>query len=277
MLSFNISVKGHDLPNDFPYQIIPATKGYLNIKNVKSYKKKHNPGIIIHFNYLLRPFTQLTKSHEQLYMYVQLANRLGSKHLLCHLPNTLMEFQNFEKGYHCLIDSIYTQCKYDGELLLEIPSWQKSLIDTFTGTYRENILKYFQPLLELLKKEDKPVKIILDTAHLYNNGCTSLEDFRYTMNILRGFLSDYIHFNGNQKEPYTNDKHIAFFNQDENHMAKNFKDYDLFVKYCIGKFNILICENNFTRYPIVQEYFDYAQKNGVKIIPTPDEGKYYLS
>ena len=271
MLSFNISVKGHDLPNDFPYQIIPATKGYLNIKNVKSYKKKHNPGIIIHFNYLLRPFTQLTKSHEQLYMYVQLANRLGSKHLLCHLPNTLMEFQNFEKGYHCLIDSIY------GELLLEIPSWQKSLIDTFTGTYRENILKYFQPLLELLKKEDKPVKIILDTAHLYNNGCTSLEDFRYTMNILRGFLSDYIHFNGNQKEPYTNDKHIAFFNQDENHMAKNFKDYDLFIKYCIGKFNILICENNFTRYPIVQEYFDYAEKNGVKIIPTPDEGKYYLS
>ena len=87
-------------------------------------------------------------------MYVQLANRLGSKHLLCHLPNTLMEFQNFEKGYHCLIDSIYTQCKYDGELLLEIPSWQQSLCESFTGTYRENIQKYFQPLIELLKNED---------------------------------------------------------------------------------------------------------------------------
>ena len=41
MLTFNISTKGFDLPNDFPYQIFPS-KGYLSGKLISWFHNKTN-------------------------------------------------------------------------------------------------------------------------------------------------------------------------------------------------------------------------------------------
>lgn len=277
MLTFNISTKGFDLPNDFPYQIFPS-KGYLSGKLISWFHNKTNPDIVIHVNCILRPFSNQGEKHRyQLKNYVSLAKKLGSKHILCHLPNTEVEFKNIEKGYEILKDEIYNVCGFDGEILLEIPSWRECLINSFKNMDpKERFIEYFTPILTKLKDEKRPIRIILDTAHLYNNGCNCLEDFKFIVKFLRPFLSEYIHLNGDQNEPYTNDIHIPFFMKEGNHMAQHMKDYDEVIRYIINEFKILICENNFTKCPCVNEYFEYAKKEKIPIIPQPKEGKYHL-
>lgn len=286
MISFNISVSDHKLPENIPYQIMPTTRGYLTLDAVMKYAEINNEDIVIHVNYIMRPFSDnavvtRSKCFEQLSLYAILANRLNCRHILIHLPSSLSEFNNYIKGMQTIIDAIYTHQKYTGEVLLEISAWTKTLVDYLKrmtdGSYREMFKVYITPIIEALKSTKHPIKIIIDTAHIYNNGCTTYDDYIFTYNTLKLHLSDYIHLNGNVKPPFTSDEHIPFFTSTGNHMNTGFTQYTKMLSHVFSNFRVCICENSFGKYPVLEQYYKFASKNKLSIIPKPNEGNYVLA
>lgn len=293
MLTFDIHDVDYHIPRYIPHQIKPKKNDYLSYKYINKFKG-HNRNCVIHVGYDITPFLKTKHKKEktmaiQLRMYKKLANKLNAGYILIHLPNSLKKLRNFKNGLE-LIDRMIVSDEiepYNGIILLEITCFHLDLIEYLTDNYKINDYKvvihnYFKEILPHIGAFGGRIKIILDTAHLYGNGCVTFELYMHTVNILGEHLADIIHLNGNVNETYTHDEHIPFivFN-DRNKIYKSFGEdgYNNLLRDVFARNKIVISENKFHKYPDItyDTYKEWCDKHNYKIIGSPSECKYALN
>lgn len=284
MLTFNISVGNHKLPTNIPFQIIPNTRSYLDRKHLIPYSGG-NPDCVIHVGYPIIPFlgsalTPQSRISEQLTIYTELAKKINAGYILIHLPKSQQEFINFKGGLQLIINQVLSS-SWKGTVLLETEPFTKNMYLLMKGkSFREMFQEYFNIILPMIEHTKGRIKIILDTAHVFACGCTTLEDFIFIEELCGKNLADVIHFNGNVAGIHESDEHIPFFvTTSENKLARTFgDDYEKLIKHIFSKYRIVISENNFTKYKNINysSYAEWAKNNNVKIIPSPIDGNYAL-
>lgn len=288
MLTFNVSVDDHNLPTNMPYQIIPNTRTYLTGTNVGWYSGG-NGDTVIHVGYPIKPFTNKalepgSKIHEQLLLYKELALRLHSNYILIHLPYSVNEFINFRDGLILIINTLIngSKPKWTGTVLLEMPSFCKDLQKhlNIKEDFQTAITNYFEYILECLDACNGRIKIILDTAHMYANGCDTIEKYMFITNMCQKHLADVIHLNGNIKETFESDEHIPFINYtNQNKIYKSYgkENYEKMLEHVFKTYRIIVSENNFTKYDYTyNDYAAWAKSKNVHIVPPPNVNKYVL-
>ena len=112
ILSFNFSVtnKKELAKCKDPFQIMPATHNYIQNSHIQNYVGIQNPNILIHMNYVTRMFSSngLEKDSTIRYslrQYAKLADKIGTKDILIHMPKSLQEWNNFILGYKIIHDT----------------------------------------------------------------------------------------------------------------------------------------------------------------------------
>lgn len=292
MLTFNISVADHNLPKDIAYQIIPNSRSYLNHSIIEKYSGGSS-NCVIHVGYPILPFSSkaldpLSKIPNQLSLYKELAIKLNSKYILIHLPRSLNEFCNFKAGLQLIAKHILSNkiTKWNGTVLLETCCFtndlRKYLSEHSAGSYESVMKVYFDNILPYIEVCKNRVKIILDTAHIYANGCDSFNAYMYTINLCENHLANVIHLNGNVNPIFSSDEHIPFIDYTtKNKLHESFgdKDYKNMIEDAFNRFEIVISENNFEKYPNYgyEAYAEWCTKNNKAIIPSPTVAKYVLS
>jgi hypothetical protein len=232
-----------------------------------------------------------SKVSEQLLIYKELAVKLNSKYILIHLPKSSVEHTNFKAGLQLIVNQLIknTTPAWDGTVLLEVVPLTLEMISSISRQYAnmpysEFLEAYFKPILEPLSKvAGDRIKIVLDTAHLLAFGCKTLEDFLHTEKYLEKYLTkDVIHLNGNVAGPFMSDEHIPFIvaNEKYNQIVKHFtlENYSKLLMHIFENYRIVVSENNFTKYTTFtyKTYKEWADKNRIPIIPSPEDAKYEL-
>ena len=261
ILTFNISVSNKKKIASYkdPFQIMPATVNYIKDSDIESYKNIKNDKILIHLNYITRIFS--TKGLEKdsqirfsLRQYGKLADKIGTKNILIHMPKSLQEWNNFVLGYKIIHDELLTK---DYIIHFEITSWAKDLQIYFgKDEDRESVIyKYYNVLFETAKSfnDMKNIKIVIDTAHMFANGC----DEDTIIKIIEKYKDkmDYIHWNGNIKQMYTSDSHVPIFSKESKMSFEKISEYVSKIdKICICE----ITKDNATD----EEWKEYCDKYG---------------
>lgn len=293
MLTFNISVGDHKLPENFPYQIIPNSRSYLYPKTITQYAGGSDK-VVIHVGYPIRPFSDKamqpdSKIPDQLRLYKQLAIKLNAGYILIHLPTSLTELINFKAGLQLIATHILSnkEFKWNGKVLLETPCFIQDLQKYLrqkegVETYEDTISTYFSFILPFVNVCKGRVQIILDTAHIFANGCDSLEKYMFTVNLCGKHLARVIHLNGNVNPMFLSDEHIPFFDQtSKNKIFEAFgkDDYNKLIEDAFKRYEIIISENNFDKYEDYdyETYRKWANEHKYSIIPSPLEGRYVLT
>ena len=293
MLTFNISVGNHKLPEGFPYQIIPNSRSYLYPKTISQYSGGSN-NVVIHVGYPIRPFSDSamqpdSKIPDQLRLYKQLAIKLNAGYILIHLPTSLTELINFKAGLQLIATHILSNkdFKWNGIVLLETPCFTQDLRKYLiqkegVKTYEESISTYFSYILPFVAVCKSRVQIILDTAHIFANGCDSLDKYVCTVNLCGKYLARVIHLNGNVNAMYSSDEHIPFFDYtSKNKVFEAFGEdnYNKMIEDAFKRYDIIISENNFDKYEEYnyEAYKKWADEHKFSIIPNPIMGRYAIT
>ena len=242
-LTFNFSVsnKSKLIGYTEPYQIMPATINYIKDSDIEKYKNISNPKILIHLNYITPMFS--TKGIEKgssvrfsLRQYRHLADKLGTKNILVHMPKSLQEWNNFKMGFKIVYDELLSK---DYDVHFEITSWSKDLHKEFGKEADQRVQvveKYFKALLDEAKALDvsRHVHIVIDTAHMFANGCTE-DDI---IEVIKKYDSKikYLHWNGNVRPMYATDSHAPIFSE------ASLLPYDKISKVVARMNKICVCE-----------------------------------
>ena len=159
ILTFNFSVANRKLLSEYhePFQIMPATQNLVQDKDIEKYVDISNPNILIHMNYITRMFSSKalekgTMIRHSLRQYHKLADKIGTKDILIHMPQSLMEWNNFELGFR----SIYEELIKDTDLVIhfEITAWSKDLHTFFETLPSKSATKKVSSRKSKAKKTD---------------------------------------------------------------------------------------------------------------------------
>lgn len=221
VLTFNLSVSDKDniASVSEPFQMMPATRTIMSDKQIEAYKNAANDKIILHMNYVTRVFKPEaieveSKERYSLRQYVKLATKLGTRNILLHLPCSSNEMSNLGIGMKVMHDEIIRKNMI---LHLEIPSWTKEYIkelglnaSTSEGNGTEAVIEYLTKVLKIIESFPKDsCFIVLDTAHMFANGCEA-DDMIRIVQKFRPFMR-YLHLNGNVNYKFTSDSHVPMF------------------------------------------------------------------
>ena len=266
ILTFNASVSNKSVISDLesvPFQIMASTRNYLSDSTINNYPESHNPNLLLHMNYITRPFNDNaieTNSRERasLRQYVKLAQRTGTQDILIHMPSNLTEYRNMAQGFRVISDEL---TKHNIIVHFEIAPWSQELISYFKlQEHPEAVDEFIDKVIARFNKFPKgSFMIVFDTAHLYALGCEAEEQIRL-FHKYKQYMK-YCHLNGNVNSKYTSDSHAPIMST-----KSKLKNYEQ-LSAEIAKLN-LICVAEITKYGKQWgEWEDYAKKYGFKIIP----------
>ena len=265
-LTFNLSTKNKKIFDEeyFQkeyYQIMPSTQRVLTMSTIDSYPQINNPNILILMNYITYVFN--VKSIENnsiarrsLQMYNRLADKLGTKNILIHMPKSKKEFEYLKFGLQVIYDELISKGK---TLQFEIVPWDKELQELFN--LRDDPIKAIKRFLNIIIKNsfDKNFNIVFDTAHLHalgldgNSMCELID--HYLMYV------SYIHLNGNMNSMFTSDKHAIIFSN----ANKFVNSIDPIVRYCSE--HKLVCVMEITQERTKYEnYKIFANRYGFRLV-----------
>lgn len=271
ILTFNLSVKNKEIFNDkyFQneyYQIMPSTQRLLTMNTIDNYPEINNPNILIHMNYITYIFNEKSIENNStprrsLQMYNRLADKLGTKNILIHMPKSKKEFEYLKFGLQVIYDELISKGKV---LQFEIVPWDKELQELFK--LRENPIKAINGFLSIIIKNIsnnelfiKNFSIVFDTAHLHALGL----DGNDMCKIIDPYLNycQYVHLNGNMNSMFSSDKHAIIFSN----LNKFIKTIDPIVKYCFE--HKLICVMEITQERTKYDnYKIFAKKYGFRLV-----------
>ena len=176
-------------------------------------------------NYITHVFSSKAVTNDSsvrhsLRMYVKLANILGTKDILIHLPASVDEWNNLAFGLGVIKDEIIDRgCV----IHLEIPSWSKDLLAHFNAVKGGDPIAYMTDYLDAVldyceEFNEGTYMLVPDTAHLWANGCVKFEHFEH---VLLGYSQyiKYIHLNGNLVDPFKMDTHTPIFDSKYNKLS----------------------------------------------------------
>ncbi len=266
ILTFNASVTNRKVVTEItsPFQIMPSTRTHLSDATIASYPVSNNENLLIHMNYITRPFgdnaiesdSRVRYSFRQ---YCKLIKRLNTKDLLIHMPCSLSELRNLNEGLMIIYDEL---CKNGVHVHLEIAPWNQEIIKHFNLT-RENSLdvmrNFINQILDACAQFGDCFSIVLDTAHLFANGC----DVEKQLTLFREYREHmkYAHLNGNINRMFTSDSHVPIW-----HDSNKIKDWELLSSE-LSKLN-LICIAEITKLGRnYDDWEDYALGYGFDIVP----------
>ena len=266
ILTFNLSVsnKRNIATINEPFQIMPTTQNYLTTKAINNYVECHNPGIILHMNYITKIFKKEAIEHgsnERLSLsrYATLAKKLGTKNILIHLPFSENELEHLGIGFKIMKDELIDK---GITVHLEITAWCKSLLQSLKAQQydpKEQVSNFITNVITYMNAfPPESFYIVFDTAHMFSNGC-EVDDMIYIMNKFRDKIR-YIHLNGNLNPKYTSDAHAPLFSS-----KSKITNWEKLAKYCASLGVICIAEVT----KINAEWKDwerFAATNGFKLV-----------
>lgn len=267
VLTFNISCKDKKFISNLeePVQIMPMSRGYIKDSILKlynkysekensNYDKKLDKKLLVHAAYPIlifnsRCFETENKIVDSLKTYFKLCDKIGASHFLVHGPKSTSEYANFELGLKLLKD-LQIESKTNVKICIEMPSFTKEFLNSDIDFDFKFFEEYFNLIISF------GFEIVLDTAHLWNNGLDTIHMIR----LLKNYENDYtwIHFNGNSKEQFTSDKHVPMFSQDN-----KIQDCEKLIKVCSELGKICVCE---IVYKNLSEWKNFAQKYDFNLI-----------
>lgn len=214
-LSFNMSVKDRKavINNNDAFQVMPATRNFITDNIINTYPQGHNPKILIHMNYVTKPFMERafengSRERFSLRQYGKLADKLGTKNILIHLPESITEWNNTFLGL-----SIINEELHDYIIHLEIPSFSREFINHLKlrlDNALDVLVQYLDVVIKYINEKCQfKFKIVFDTAHLHANGLI-VDDMIELMNKYKEHI-EYIHLNGNINYMLTPDSHVPIF------------------------------------------------------------------
>jgi len=266
ILTFNASVSNKKVISDLesvPFQIMATTRNYLTKAMISNYPETHNPNLLLHMNYITRPFNDNaieTNSRERasLRQYALLAQRTGTHDILIHMPANLTEYINMAQGFRVISDELIKQ---NMVVHLEIAPWTQELINHLK--LQENpqvVVEFLDKVISRFNKFPKDsFKIVFDTAHLYALGYEAEEQIKL-FHKYRQYMK-YCHLNGNVNAKYTSDSHAPIMSS-----KSKIKNWEL-LSAEIAKMD-LICIAEITKFGKQWgEWEDYAKKFKFQLIP----------
>lgn len=171
-----------------------------------------------------------------LQQYVKLANKLGTRNILIHMPYSKDEMFNVGDGFKVIYDELL---KKEMVVHLEITAWCKNLMDELkihNSNPREYVSNYLTKIVNYMNIfPSGKFYVVFDTAHLFADGC-EVDDMIFIMEKFRGMIK-YIHLNGNINGKFTSDSHVPLFS------SKNkIKNWEKLSKYCASLNVVCIAE-----------------------------------
>ena len=268
VLTFNASVSNKKVIKDLesePFQIMASTRNYLTNQTISTYPQTHNPNLLLHMNYITRVFNNNaieTNSRERfsLQQYAKLAERVGTKDILIHMPCNVIEVNNVAQGLSIIHDELLTR----GIVVhLEIAAWTQELITARKIRSRKDVVNYISEFVDLIIRHMEKYKagsfmIVFDTAHLYAIGAEA-KDQMQLFNKYRKYMK-YCHLNGNVNGKLTSDSHAPIMSD-----KSKLSDWEELSTF-IAKLG-LICVAEVTKYGKTwEDWKDYAEEFGFNII-----------
>ena len=261
-LTFNVSVSNKKVIKDLedqPFQIMASTRNYLTNQTIVSYPKTQNPNLLLHMNYITRVFNNNaieTNSKERfsLQQYAKLAERVGTKDILIHMPCNPIEVKNIAQGLSIINDELLS---HGLTVHLEIAPWTQELITARKIRARKDVVSYVSEFIDevikhMNKYKDEQFMIVFDTAHLYALGAEA-KDQTQLFAKYRKWMK-YCHLNGNVNSKLTSDSHAPIMSD-----KSKLKDWETLSSF-ISRLG-LICVAEVTKYGKTwQEWEDYAKE-----------------
>lgn len=222
-----------------PFQIMPGGRKCLSTAELATFEEMKNENILIHMSYITRPFSSDISAITKLNIKncVKLAHRLGTHHILIHMPSNINEYTSFAVGLDFLFKEV---CDKGCLLHLETNPLSKELRN-YLGIDKTNAadkyLEYTDHLLSLVPSKYKDsVHIVVDTAHLFSNGLLAEDMPAYMQKYLSKI--DFIHLNGNMNSILTRDAHVPMYDS-----RNRIGHIDELMEYISSIKKILISEN----------------------------------
>ena len=266
IISFNLSVSDkHNVSKiSDPFQIMPATQNHISDKTLSTYDPGNNPRIILHMNYITHVFSDKAVMNDStvrysIRQYTKLADILGTKNILIHMPYTLTEWNNLAAGMNVIKDEI---CDRGYVVHLEIPSWARDLLSELkSGDPVDYISEYLDTVFEYCREFPYgSYKLVPDTAHMWADGCTEVRHFEQILTKYSKLI-EYIHLNGNLYPPFRMDSHAPIFD-DHSNKIKCWKD----VCQICSKLKV-ICIAEITKNGLSwDEWEQYADEYGFDLV-----------
>ena len=269
-LTFNASVSNKRVISDLvdqPFQIMASTQNYLTTKTIGNYPETKNPNLLLHMNYITRPFNDNaiesnSRARASLRQYVALAHRTGTKDILIHMPSNPVERKNTAQGLRVIYDEII---KGGCMCHLEIEPWTQELITALKIRGRENtdpdvyVSEFIDRIISFFDKfPPGSFGIVLDTAHLYALGCEAEHQIKL-FHRYRKWMK-YCHLNGNVNGKLTSDSHVPIMSS-----KSKLKNWEL-LSTEISKMG-LICVAEITKFgKDWDEWEDYAKRFGFDLV-----------
>ena len=275
-LSFNVSVagdKGFLLKYPFPMQIMPQQRKTITALMLAQYPLINDKRIAcVHTSYVTRVFTEkmLGNGFQRVNIlnYLALANRIGFKYVLVHGPESMKEWRLMDASLTILHD-LEKRSAGPAKIIIEMPAFKGTFIEDLKDlmskdtshtedkegsiTVQDIMSYYFDSIVE------HGFEIVLDTAHLYANGCT-VDDMIYLYKRYAKSMA-ITHLNGNKNRQYTSDAHCPIFS-DKNKIA----DVNRLMEYLSTTKLVMITENASDGVEYVQ-WKQFADKYGIQIVP----------
>lgn len=219
-LTFNASTSDRDAlasVSDEPFQIMPGGRSVLDSATVDTFHEMKNNRILIHASYITRPFNADVKPYTNLNLkcYSKLAHRLGTKHILIHMPSNLEEYEHYADGLILISKFI---CDQGCFCHLETNPMTKDL-RLHLGINKDNAVRKYYRYIDMLfdvipATYRESFRMAVDTAHMFANGFDGLEIVKFLKKYEDKI--DFIHLNGNKNAMFTRDNHIPMYDSVNN-------------------------------------------------------------
>ena len=210
----------------------------------------------------------MSKVRGSLKQYRKLGDKLGTKNILIHSPFTVKEWENLKNGMQVISEEIATK----GFIAhIEIPSWSKDMQLFMNPDLKQDPKKYLSEYFdEILKYEslfpNNSLRLVMDTAHLFANGCQTKEDFEFIFNKYKHYIT-YVHLNGNKNPVFKTDTHVPIFSSEDR--IRCWMDIS---RLCNKGF---VCIAEITKIGSTwKKWEDYANEFGYKLVNKNEEYMY---
>lgn len=276
-ITFNVSVAGDkSFLTDYvhPMQIMPQQRKTVTHPFIEQFPMiKKSRCACVHTSYVTRAFSEkiLLPGFQRLNIrnYLNLANKIGFDYILIHGPESYNEWKLLYTVCDILHD-IESESKGNAKIIIEMPAFKGSFIDDLKKEMLSiippaakdpiKVIDYIKYYLQAIV--DNGFEIVLDTAHMFANGC----DVSDMIDLFKTFSHHMTicHLNGNKHKQYTSDAHCPIFLE-----RNQIKDVDKLMKYLATTKLIMVTENASDGVEYKQ-WEQFAAKYKLKIVPYHD-------
>lgn len=273
LLTFNASVANKKVISDLSdssFQIMASTRNYLTTQTINSYPKTSNPNLLLHMNYITRPFNNNaieadSRERVSLRQYAKLAERVGTKDILIHMPTNPTEYKNIAQGLSVIGDELLSK----GLIVhLEIAPWTQEMITLKKIRNNKNVVSYISAFVDEIISHfshypKNSLRIVFDTAHLYALGAESADQI-VLYRKYRQWMK-YAHLNGNVNNKLTSDSHAPIMSD-----KSKLKDWEKLCE-CLAHLG-LICVAEITKFGKEwSEWENFAKRFGFDLVKYHDQ------